>query len=68
MTDEVLTVAQTKMLERVRKAGVLLQNGRARKTIEALERAGLVEYDYELVPHWDGRYTELFTVRPAKDE
>ena len=52
------------MLTEVRKAGEMKYNGRARRTIEALERAGLVEYDFELIPHAIGSWGEQFTVRP----
>jgi hypothetical protein len=61
-----LTDPQRRMLQEVRDAGTRSYNGRARRTLEALEQAGLVEYDYELVPHADGVYTERFTVTPVE--
>lgn len=61
-----LTKPQQRLLDRVRLAGELRQNGRARRTVEALAAAGLVEYDFELVPQARGSgvsFTEGFIVR-----
>jgi hypothetical protein len=43
-----LTAAQLRLLERVRAAGVLVFNGRARRTVKALESAGLVTADWDV--------------------
>lgn len=67
-----LTEPQRRMLAEIRAAGgTKTYNGRARKTLEALEAAGLVEYDYELDAHANGRYTERFfdvKARPMTSE
>jgi hypothetical protein len=60
-----LTEPQERLLDRIVMNGELTQNGRARRTVEALERAGLVEYNFELVPHALGSWTELFTLTPT---
>jgi hypothetical protein len=60
-----LTPAQQRYLAEIRAAGVKRYNGRARKPLEALRAAGLVEYDFELRPAGIGTMTELFTVRPV---
>jgi hypothetical protein len=60
-----LTKPQQALLDRVRREGVVQQNGRARRTVEALARAGLIEYEYDLVPHASGNgmsFTELFII------
>jgi hypothetical protein len=59
-----LTAPQTALLARVRAEGEVRLNGRARRTVEALEAAGLVTYEYDLQPS-AGAWTELFIVRPA---
>jgi hypothetical protein len=62
-----VTSAQAKLLEDVRAAGERVYNGRARRTIEALERAGLVTAKYDMQPHAKGSVgftlTERITVR-----
>lgn len=63
-----LTIAQQRYLAEIRAAGEKRYNGRARKPLEALRAAGLVEYDFELTPHPGGLHTELFTVRPTNEE
>lgn len=53
------------MLDEVRAAGTRSYNGRARRSVEALERAGLVTYEYDLIPHATGNgisFTERFIV------
>lgn len=63
-----LTAAQQRLLERIRAAGQLKLNGRARSMIKALADHGLIAYEYDLVAHaLTGRYTESFTVRPAPE-
>ena len=67
MAARKLTGPQRELLARVEATGEVRQNGRARRTVEALEAAGLIEYDYDLVPHADGcgiSFTELFIIRP----
>lgn len=51
-----LTIPQQRMLDRVRTTGPLVFNGRATKTIEALEAAGLVtvNWDMDLVTKGNG--------------
>lgn len=63
-----LTAAQARCLDEVRAAGASgrAYNGRARRTIEALERAGLVTATMDLVPHVGDRFTERWTVRPVE--
>jgi len=66
MTTAELTKPQRRYLAAIIKAGTKQYNGRARKPLEVLEAAGLVEYDYDLIPHVKGngiQYTESFTVR-----
>jgi hypothetical protein len=57
-----LTPAQEKLLDRVKAEGKLVQNGRARKTIKALERAGLVHVDWDARPQAKGSGVELVEV------
>ena len=59
-----LTVAQARYLAEIRAAGVKRYNGRARRPLEALKRAGLIEYEYDLVPQARGKWTESFVARP----
>lgn len=63
-----LTEPQQRLLDRVRTEGVVVQNGRARRTVQALRDRGLVEVDYELVPHAIGNWTERFTLRPSSTD
>ena len=66
-----LTKPQQRMLEEVRRDGTRRYNGRARSRVEALAHAGLVTYEYDLLPQVKGNgtaFTELFVVRPVKDE
>jgi len=68
MSTKPLTKPQEALLSRVRAAGVLVQNGRARRTVEALERAGLVTVEYDQVAHATGNgisISERFTMRPV---
>lgn len=67
MTAAQLTPAQARMLAEVREAGERRYNGRARSQVLALDALGLVEWDYTLRPDGLGRYTELYTVRPAPE-
>jgi hypothetical protein len=60
-----LTGPQEALLARVRAEGVVVQNGRARRTVTALRDAGLVTYEYDVVPAGDGRHGERFTIRLA---
>jgi hypothetical protein len=67
-----LTEPQERLLDRIvmhcgHRSDGLRQNGRARRTIVALREAGFVDYEFELVPHADGRFTELFRVTPTAD-
>ena len=59
-----LTKPQARMLAQVRAAGPAgrVYNGRAAKMIEVLEAAGLVQADWDLVPHARGDYTWRITV------
>lgn len=59
-----LTDPQARMLVETVETGEKRLNGRARRTVEALTAAGLVEFDYDLVPHV-GKWSELFIVHPT---
>lgn len=66
-----LTPAQARMLEEVRTAGSKAYNGRARRTIQELERRGLVEVDWDmdLIPKGGGTATLWrITVTPREEE
>lgn len=60
-----LTPAQREMLAEVRESGRRIYNGRARRTVQALEAAGLVKVEYDLNPHRNGSWTERLTVTPV---
>lgn len=62
MTSARITPAQEQYLSRIVYGEAKTFNGRARRTIVALDAAGLVEYDYDLRAHANGPYTEVFTV------
>ncbi len=59
-----LTEPQQRLLDRVFAEGVVVQNGRARKTIQALRDRGLVEVQYDSIPHAHGPWTSRYTLRP----
>ena len=70
-----LTVAQRRMLEEVVARGPRIYNGRARRTIEALERAGLVIANWDMVltakgggtsPVWRITVTAVSSVASAR--
>jgi hypothetical protein len=66
-----LTVAQMRYLGEIVRAesGSVTYNGRARKPVEALEREGLITYDYGQVPQAKGSGIEIverFTCRPTR--
>lgn len=69
VTDRKLTTAQERYLAEIRAVGERAYNGRARRPVEALAAAGLIEYDFALVPHADSgggiAFTERFTCRPV---
>lgn len=65
MKGKALTRAQRALLERVRAAGELRLNGRARKPVSALKAAGYVTYAVELRPSAIGKWTEIYIVRPT---
>ena len=63
-TNEELTSAQKRYLREIREADregrpPKVYNGRARRTIEALEEAGLVEADWDMIPQAKGNGMEL---------
>jgi hypothetical protein len=63
-----LTKPQEALLERVNREGKVVLNGRARRTVEALERAGRVTSTYWLIPQVKGNgieFVERFAVVPA---
>lgn len=63
-----LTKAQEEMLAEVKKAGVKTYNGRAAKTIKALENAGLVTVYWDMRAQIKGGGMELvqeITVTPV---
>lgn len=62
MAAKKLTEPQRRLLARVRAqpAGKpLVQNGRARRTVEALEAAGLVAVEYDQIPQVKGNGIEI---------
>jgi hypothetical protein len=64
-----LTVAQHRILTEVRATGSRVYNGRARRSIQALEDAGLVTATYDMIPQWKGGGMELvdrITVTPKE--
>ena len=64
-----LTKAQNRMLDELEAAGgERSYNGRARRQVEALRDAGLVTYEFMLVPHADGKYTQTFIVSLVVDD
>lgn len=63
-----MTKAQAAMLSEVRAAGKKVYNGRARRTIEALEAAGFITVDWDMIPCVKGNGMDLrerITVRLA---
>lgn len=67
---EDLTPAQKRILTEVMQSGVRVYNGRARGPIEALEKAGLVTVEWDMIPQSKGNGIELrerITVR-AKEQ
>jgi hypothetical protein len=63
-----LTKPQQRLLAAVRASGERTYNGRVRKTVEALKRAGLVTFEYDLIPQVKGNgieFAERFIVRPV---
>lgn len=65
-----LTAPQLQLLDRIRATGAagLVQNGRARRTVEALEAAGLITYEYDLIPRADSKWVERFHCRAVTQE
>ena len=63
-TTATLTAAQARYLAEIRSAGVdgHKYNGRARKTLQALEQLGLIVIDYDLVLHWGGTSSGIYHV------
>jgi hypothetical protein len=52
----------------VTRDGSHVYNGRAWRPVGALEKAGLVTVDWDLVPHADGKYTWRITVTRKERE
>jgi hypothetical protein len=64
-----LTKPQTKLLEAVKAAGSLRCSSRKRRPIEALRKAGLVEFDLVVQPDaLRGRHMLKYIVRPTGKE
>ncbi|OBE98993.1 hypothetical protein [Mycobacterium sp. 852002-10029_SCH5224772] len=62
-----LSPTQLRLLERLRREGTVVSDGRERKTIEALVRRGLATYEAEYVPsEMSDYYIYRFTVRPTE--
>lgn len=59
-----LSAAQEAMLQAVQRDGVRVYNGRAWRTVKALEARGLVVATWDLAPRADGRHAWKVTVRP----
>lgn len=64
-TSGPLTPAQARYLAEIRARPGRSYNGRGGITIRNLEARGLITYDYELVPHVIGSYTERYTCHPT---
>lgn len=62
-----LTDPQIRVLLQIRAQPGRTYNGRARRTLDKLAVAGLIEFDYELVPHEIGTWGERFICRPKGD-
>ena len=54
-----LTAAQTRYLTEIRRDGVRIYNGRARRSIKALEAAGLVSVEWDARAQAKGGGVEL---------
>lgn len=63
-----LTKPREALLAEVRAKGVVRKNGRARKTVEALVAAGLVEADFDLIPSAIPPWYWIITVTPVAGE
>lgn len=61
-----MTPAQERYLAEIRARPGRTYNGRARRPLEALREAGLIRYEFELVPQV-GSWTERFTCWPVGD-
>jgi hypothetical protein len=62
-----LTPAQQRYLDEIETAGERRYNGRARRTVEALRDAGLIEFDYDQRAQEKGNgieLVEIFICRP----
>jgi len=67
--EQSLTAPQRRYLAEIREAGERRYNGRARRTLEALETEGLIEIEYDQVAHAKGNgieLTEVFICRPIQ--
>jgi DNA-binding MarR family transcriptional regulator len=67
MTDEAtaLTVPQQRYLREIVEAGERNYNGRARRVLDRLEAAGLIEYESDLHLHARGDTSWTLTARPT---
>lgn len=68
--EENLTEPQRRLLAAVREHGRVVKNGRARRTVEALERAGLVDVEYDQIPQAKGggmEIVERFYITPREE-
>lgn len=66
-----LTPAQERVLQKVREKGVLQLNGLASRTVRALEAAGHITVEFDLVPHAKGgglTFTSRYTIRPVEKD
>lgn len=68
-----LTKAQQRYLDEIRAKPGKVYNGRGRKPLTALRDAGLITYDFTLVPHANIHgsgmsFTEEFTCFPTTEE
>lgn len=63
-----LTKPQQRYLDEIRASGEKRYNGRARRTVKALEGAGLITVEYDQNAHVKGggiEITEVFICRPV---
>ena len=58
------TTTQLRYLREIRAAGERTYNGRAGKSLRALQRMGLISFTFDLIPQASGRYAERYTARP----
>jgi hypothetical protein len=61
-----MTKAQRRYLDRIIAKPGIRFNGRAAKPVEALKRAGLITYEFELEPHAIGSWSQVYICTAAE--